>query len=117
MRQAGIIAAAGVVALTEMVDRLADDHANACHFADGLAEIPGIVVAPETVETNIIFFGVQDGEGRIDVAANAALTQAAAQAGALFSGGDDGRIRAITHYGIEQADVDRALAVVRRVVV
>ncbi|HUY78070.1 MAG TPA: low-specificity L-threonine aldolase [Ktedonobacterales bacterium] len=114
MRQAGIIAAAGIVALTEMVDRLADDHANARHFAYGLAETPGIVVEPETVDTNIIFFGFNDDAGRIDVAANTALTQAAAQAGALFSGGDDGRIRAITHYGIERADVDRALEVIRR---
>jgi len=116
MRQAGIIAAAGILALTEMIDRLRDDHANARHFAYGLDETPGIAVEPETVDTNILFFGVRDGEGRIDVAANAALTQAAAQAGALFSGGDDGRIRAITHYGIERADVDRAIEIVRRVV-
>ena len=115
MRQAGIIAAAGIVALTEMVDRLAEDHANARHFANGLADLPGVAIQPETVETNILFFGMTDAEGRIDVAANMALTQAAAQAGLLLSSGDDGRIRAVTHYGVERADVDRALTVIHRV--
>ena len=109
MRQAGIIAAAGVVALNEMVDRLAEDHANAKKLADGLAEIPGITIAPETVETNILFFGVRGEDGKAgDVTP---LVTAAAQAGVLLSGGDDGRIRAVTHYGISEADIERALAV------
>jgi threonine aldolase len=107
MRQAGVIAAAGIVALTEMVDRMAEDHANAKRLAEGLANIPGITVAPETVETNILFFGMLDGDGR--PAHVAPLVTAAAQAGVLFSGGDDGRIRAVTHYGISRADVDRAV--------
>ena len=58
MRQAGILAAAGIVALNEMVDRLAEDHANARRLADGLANIPGIAIEPETVETNILFFAL-----------------------------------------------------------
>src|SRR5579884_2357120 len=57
MRQAGIIAAAGILALTEMVDRLAEDHANAKRLAEGLAAIPTIAIEPETIETNILFFG------------------------------------------------------------
>jgi threonine aldolase len=109
MRQAGIIAAAGVVALNEMVERLAEDHVNAKKLANGLAEIPGITIAPETVETNILFFGVRGEDGAAgDVTP---LVTAAAQAGVLLSGGDDGRIRAVTHYGISAADIERALSV------
>jgi threonine aldolase len=56
MRQAGILAAAGIVALDTMVDRLADDHANARLLADCLAEIPGVAIEPERCKTNIVFF-------------------------------------------------------------
>jgi threonine aldolase len=108
MRQAGILAAAGVVALTEMVERLAEDHAHARRLADGLAQIPGIAIEPQTVETNILFFGIRDRDGQ--PASIAPLVAAAAAEGVLFSGGDDGRIRAVTHYGITAADIDRALA-------
>ncbi|MGZ3598717.1 MAG: low-specificity L-threonine aldolase [Ktedonobacterales bacterium] len=112
MRQAGIIAAAGIVALTEMIDRLVEDHANARKLAEGLANIPGIAVEPETVETNILFFGVLNRDGQPgDVTP---LVTAAAAAGVLFSGGDDGRIRAVTHYGITADDIDRALLTVER---
>lgn len=112
MRQAGIIAAAGVVALTEMVDRLAEDHANAKRLAEGLANIPGILIEPATVETDILFFSVRGEDGQPgDVTP---LVSAAAEAGVLLSGGDDGRIRAVTHYGITAEDIDRALAIVAR---
>jgi len=111
MRQAGVIAAAGIVALTEMVDRLAEDHVHARRLAEGLANIRGIAIEPEAVETNILFFGVQGREGQ--PADTAAFVAAAAAAGVLFSGGDDGRIRAVTHYGITAVDVDRALGVIQ----
>ena len=58
MRQAGVLAAAGVVALTQMVDRLAEDHANARRLADGLVGVPGVTVEPERVKTNIVYLGV-----------------------------------------------------------
>ena len=108
MRQAGVLAAAGIVGLTEMVERLADDHANAQRLAQGLAEIPGIRIAPETVETNILFFDALDADGQPQ---NEAFTRAAAAQGVLFSGGDLGGIRAVTHDGISVADIDRALQV------
>src|SRR4029079_18257057 len=63
MRQAGVIAAAGLYALDHHVDRLADDHANARRLAEGLAEIDGITIDPATVETNIVAFGVADAVG------------------------------------------------------
>ena len=112
MRQAGILAAAGIIGLTEMVERLADDHANAKKLAQGLAAIPGITIAPETVETNILFFGVRADDGT--AADVTPLVTVAAQSGVLLSGGDDGRIRAVTHYGIGEADIDRALAVLAK---
>jgi threonine aldolase len=112
MRQVGILAAAGIIALTEMVDRLAEDHTNARRLAEGLAQIPGITIEPETVETNILFFGVRDGDGK--AADVTPLVTAAAQSGVLLSGGDDGRIRAVTHYGISEADIDQALTVLAK---
>src|SRR4029453_18975824 len=59
MRQAGVIAAAGVVALEKMVDRLAEDHANARALAERLARIPGLVVDLASVQTNIVIFAVE----------------------------------------------------------
>jgi threonine aldolase len=108
MRQAGIIAAAGIVALNEMVERLAEDHANARKLADGLAHIPGVAVDPATVESNMVFFGAADGD-------NARLVEAVAGHGLLFSGSDDGRIRAVTHYGIAAEDIDTALGIVSQI--
>jgi threonine aldolase len=109
MRQAGVIAAAGVVALSEMVDRLAEDRANAKRLAEGLANIPGIAIQPETIESNILFFGVTDAQGR--PADNTRLVEEVAAAGVLLSG-DDGRIRAVTHYGIAEANIDHVLSVI-----
>jgi threonine aldolase len=110
MRQAGVIAAAGLLALTEMVERLAEDHANAKRLAEGLAAIPGILIQPEIVETNILFFAVRGEDGQPgDVAP---LVSAAAERGVLFSGGDDGRIRAVTHYGVSADDITAALEAV-----
>lgn len=110
MRQAGVIAAAGLLALTEMVERLAEDHTNAKRLAEGLAAIPGILIQPEIVETNILFFAVRGEDGQPgDVAP---LVSAAAERGVLFSGGDDGRIRAVTHYGVSADDITAALEAV-----
>jgi threonine aldolase len=110
MRQAGILAAAGLLALTEMVDRLAEDHANARRLAQGLAELPGVSIAPATVESNILFFDIIGDDGK---STNEAFTRAAAAAGVLFSSGDQGAIRAVTHYGIDANDIHRALDIIR----
>jgi threonine aldolase len=108
MRQAGVIAAAGIVALNTMVDRLAEDHANARKLAFGLAEMPGITLDPSTVQTNIIFF---DLDPRIDVPGFlAGLSERGVKAGASAPH----RIRVVTHYGISSADIDAALLAVRQ---
>ena len=109
MRQAGILAAAGIVALEQMVDRLADDHANAKRLAQGLEQLPGVRVKPETVESNILFFEVIGADGR---PRNEEFTQVAASGGALFSSGDTGAIRAVTHYGVSGEDIERVLQII-----
>jgi len=104
MRQAGIIAAAGVYALTNMVDRLAEDHENARFLAEGLSSIPGINPAPPP-QSDLVFFTVEGwdlGE----------LARRLGDQGVLcLSAG--GRIRMVTHYGIERSDVEEALVRVR----
>jgi len=104
MRQAGIIAAAGIVALSEMIDRLADDHANARKLAEGLAEIPGIAIDPAAVRTNIVYF---------DLNADAArFVRALDGRGVRVISTSPTRCRAVTHYGIESADIDAALKII-----
>ncbi|MDO8614074.1 MAG: low-specificity L-threonine aldolase [Dehalococcoidia bacterium] len=104
MRQAGIIAAAGVYALENMVERLAEDHANARVLADGLSAIPGIALAPPP-QSNQVFFTAEGwdlGE----------LVRRLGERGVLCLD-EGGRIRMVTHYGIEREDVERAAAVTR----
>jgi threonine aldolase len=104
MRQAGIIAAAGIYALEEMVDRLAEDHANARILAEGLAQIPGLDVDLSTVQTNILIFGVRR-EAMSAEDFQAALAQQGVRCGAI--GG--GQIRMVTHYGITEDDARQAV--------
>ena len=112
MRQAGVIAAAGIVALTEMVERLADDHANARLLAAGLAAIPGLRIAPGRVQTNLVRFElVAEHVAPVDVLAGLRTR------GVLMSGMGGRFLRAVTHYGIHAADVNQAVAAVREVVV
>jgi threonine aldolase len=108
MRQCGVLAAAGIVALDEMVDRLAEDHANAKRFAQGIADVPGIHVAPEDVETDIVIFGI---EGIPAPQFAEELRQREVLVGAI----DPKRIRAVTHYGVEISDIETAVGAVREV--
>jgi len=110
MRQVGIIAAAGVVALEQMVDRLAQDHANARRLAEGLAEIAGLSVDPERAQTNIVYFDLLD-EGLEHDQFLVRLHEG----GVKMSSPGPRRFRALTHYGIEAEDIEKALAVVRQV--
>ena len=106
MRQAGVIAAAGVYALEKMVDRLDEDHENAREAANGLAQLAGIALAPPP-QTNLVYFSV-DGWKLPEFA------RRLEQAGVLcFDEG--GRIRWVTHYGIDRADVQEAVSRTRSV--
>lgn len=108
MRQAGIMAAAALHALDHHVARLADDHANAKRLAAGLAEMPAIRIAPETVETNIVFFEIAAGE--LDAHSLAARLRTHGVAVGVFG---SKRIRAVTHIDVQSADIDTALAAIR----
>lgn len=100
MRQAGVIAAAALVALNEMVDRLAEDHANARLFAERLAQVDGYDVDLARVQTNIVRVGV----GRPGVTAPQ-VAEALGREGVKVNAMDARHIRAVTHYGIEREDV------------
>ena len=103
MRQAGILAAAGIVALNEMVERLADDHAHAQQLAQGLAHIPGISVQPETVKTNMVFFGLDEA---VSLTPGDFIEKLREKANIWLGGLDDRRFRAVTHYWIGAKEVD-----------
>jgi threonine aldolase len=109
MRQAGVLAAAGIVALSDMTERLAEDHANARRLGDGLAQIKGLDVNPETVRSNIVYCDLrQDGPSAAELAARLNVQGVRVLAVRKY------RVRAVTHYHITQQDVDYALTVFSR---
>jgi threonine aldolase len=110
MRQAGVLAAAGIVALNEMVDRLADDHANARKLAEGLAELPGVVLDPEQIRTNIVYFEVDRKDMTVEE-----LVKRLDESGARMLPVGPGRIRAVTHYHITAEDIDYTLGICSKV--
>lgn len=110
MRQAGVIAAAALVALRTMVDRLAEDHAMARCLAAGLAELPGVEIEPSAVETNIVVFRLDGG-----AAACTAFVARMKEEGVLVSQLTPDTVRMVTHRHIDQDAVDGALAAARRV--
>ena len=108
MRQAGIIAAGGLYALRHHVKRLAEDHANARRLAEGLAKLPGVVIDPSTVDTNLVFFDVEDRAADVVVAA---LLARGVRMGAM----GPKTIRAVTHLDVSAAGVEQALDAARAV--
>lgn len=111
MRQAGIIAAAGSVALTEMVSRLAEDHTNARWLAQELAAIPGIELDRSHVQSNIVIFELTTQRLTPDQ-----FLAALREQGVLMGSMGGRRVRAVTHYGIRSDDVRVAVEAVRAVV-
>lgn len=102
MRQAGILAAAGKLALTEQVEQLKLDHANAKRLAEGLSQIDGFHVKPELVETNIVFAKL---DNSIDINQ---IAQKLAQDGITISPGNP--IRFVTHKDVSSQDIDTLIA-------
>jgi threonine aldolase len=103
MRQAGVLAAAGLFALEHNVKRLAEDHANARRLADGLATLPGVTV-PARPETNIVIFRRKDAP---------AFTERLRARGVWMSAFSHDTVRAVTHLDVSTRDVDQALAALR----
>ena len=105
MRQAGVLAAAGIIALESMIDRLADDHARAKKLARCLAEIPGIELDPGTPYTNMVFLSLS-----AEVPLNAKETAAALEKfGVLVGATGSRRFRLVTHYWIDDSGVEQAV--------
>jgi threonine aldolase len=104
MRQVGILAAAGLVALDRMVDRLADDHANARTLAEGLAEMPGVRCDLSRVQTNLVYFD-------LDGLPAPAFAEACRTRGLLSEAIGPRTMRFVTHYGIGVEDVQSALEI------
>jgi threonine aldolase len=110
MRQAGILAAAGIVGLTQMVDRLAEDHHNARLLGEGLKEIEGLGVDLDTVQSNMVFFDLET-----ERMTAPELLAALGESGIKVGNYGATRFRAVTHHGIEEEDIHRVLNVFRRI--
>jgi threonine aldolase len=111
LRQSGVVAAAGIVALETMVSRLPEDHKTARVLAEGLAEIPGIDIDLESVQTNIVAYDVS-GTG-MDAAT---YVKKLAAKGVKCTSHTQTRIRMVTHKDVTQADAKQALMIVRQVI-
>lgn len=112
MRQAGIIAAAGVYALEHHVERLAEDHAKARRLAQGLAQIKGISIDPDSVETNLVFFDLDEDSGLTAPEVSRRLEEGH---GLRIGDIDQRRLRAVTHLDVPEDGIDKALAALRAV--
>lgn len=112
MRQAGIIAAAGIYALRNNVERLADDHLNARSLAEGLADIGGIEVNPDDVETNIVLFDVAG----VGMTGEEFAGRTLNEHGVRFSDMSTTMLRAVTHMDVTKDDIETAVRAVRAVV-
>ncbi len=108
MRQAGVIAAGALYALEHHVERLADDHANAQRLAEGIRQIDGLVLEPETVDTNIVFF-------RVDPAWAAApqFSNELKKRGLLMNATGPTKLRAVTHLDVDADDVRQAIGILQ----
>ena len=111
MRQAGVLAAAGLVALETMVDRLAEDHQNARRLANGLANIDGLIVDADKIQTNIVIFDV---EAKVGPAPDFIKAMAEAEVLVSYPGGTS--VRMVTHRHISGDDVEDALSRTSKVV-
>lgn len=111
MRQAGILAAAGVYALEHNVERLAEDHLNANRLAKGIAEIDGLDIDVNAVETNILYFHVRKPALTVPM-----LLDRLKAEGVLMLGTGPNSIRAVTHLDVSKEGIDRAVEVLRQVV-
>jgi threonine aldolase len=118
MRQAGILAAAGIVALEQMVDRLADDHETSNQLANGLADYPQIDIDVYRVKTNMVMFSIRNTNQELfNESETMQFLSKASEYGVLMGHIGQGKIRAVTHYGIKSSDITIALTAIRRALI
>jgi threonine aldolase len=110
MRQAGVLAAAGLVALETMADRLGEDHERARRLAEGLRTVPGMSLEADPPPTNMVYFSLSSA-GAID---GGGLEQALARENILIHAVGPRRIRLVVHYWVDDEAVDRAVDAIRR---
>ena len=110
MRQVGVLAAAGLIALEESPKTLHRDHENARHLAEGLSKIPGIALDPKKVVTNIVIFDVR-ATGKTAAEVSAELGKRKVLAGAT----DKYSVRMVTHCNVDRAGIDRAIAALEEI--
>jgi threonine aldolase len=110
MRQVGVLAAAGIVALAEGPKRLRADHENAQILARGLATIPGVGIDPAKVQTNIVMFDLSK-----TALTPAALVNGLGQRGVLGGAIDAARVRLVTHRDVSREDCERAVGILGEV--
>jgi threonine aldolase len=109
MRQVGVLAAPGIIALTEMPGRLAEDHRRAKELASGLAAMPGIKLDPGNIETNIVIF--EFSHPRISIPSLVAELQKRKVLALALTGG----VRFVTHKDVDDEDVERAIAACKEI--
>ena len=105
MRQAGVLAAAGIVALETMIERLGEDHIRAKNLAQGLASVPGLILDPGIPETNMVFLSLND---EVPLSASEVAVRLK-ERGVLAGVVTNRRFRLVTHYWIEDSDIDQAI--------
>jgi threonine aldolase len=111
MRQAGVIAAPGIIALEMMIDRLEDDHCNARLLAEGLSKMEGIKVDMKTVQTNMTMFDVTSLGVKADI-----FVKELKEHSILAGNVSKTRVRMVTHRGIEKEDIQKALTAIEETI-
>lgn len=110
MRQAGVLAAAGLIAIEEMPKRLENDHANARFLAESLVKIPRLKIEPEKVKTNIVIFDVTDTGMNSDE-----ILRRVREQGLIGSTVNESVVRLVTHLDVTRADCEQAAEIIRQV--
>ena len=109
MRQAGILAAAGIVALTEMTDRLQEDHDNAAYMAERLTEVKGLEVYKERQQIDMVFFRLKDYPLDSDQ-----LVEYMAKHGVIINGEDNGMMRFVSHAYVSREEIDKVIELMKQ---
>ncbi|AET69164.1 threonine aldolase [Desulfosporosinus orientis DSM 765] len=111
LRQAGVLAAAGIIALTKMVSRIGEDHKNARYLANRLEEIESCHVYRNRLDINMVFFTLPE-----SVISESALVAGLHNAGIKINGQEDGEYRFVTNYGVSVEDIDKVIETMKRII-